>query len=48
MSLADGTRLGAYEVIALLGSGGMGERPRWCAALQIAGLAIARLHNAAE
>ena len=25
MSLAPGTRLGAYEIVALLGAGGMGE-----------------------
>ena len=25
MSLASGTRLGAYEIVSLLGSGGMGE-----------------------
>ena len=25
MSLASGTRLGAYEIVSLLGAGGMGE-----------------------
>jgi hypothetical protein len=26
MSLAPGTRLGAYDVLALIGAGGMGEK----------------------
>ena len=26
MSLAPGVRLGAYEIVALIGAGGMGER----------------------
>ena len=31
MSLAPGTRLGAYEIVALLGAGGMGEAKEFAA-----------------
>jgi hypothetical protein len=28
MSLAGGSRLGSYEILAKIGAGGMGERPQ--------------------